>query len=240
MKRYSAPGLPPQPPLLFDAPKRRAKVTARHATWQSEEWARRATVVVGWTTVGVLLWRLWVGLAPMPPLPRGLVLLLAYAVGSPIIRGLITATLHPFLARQVFAKRTTLWVTPEAVAIRSHLYRRPVMIWRRWEDAPVGIRFIAGENQRAAQYASHLKYEKRATRPYLEEAALLQMVLTSISPLSGSAAEGQDGSLRAIPITDIHQRMATRFTMVYAAALALTARTAEPEPVRYGVDIESV
>ena len=46
LKRITAPGLPPWPRLYFDQDKKVAVVSARHATWRSFEWARRAAYVL--------------------------------------------------------------------------------------------------------------------------------------------------------------------------------------------------
>lgn len=237
MTRVTAPGLPPFPKLYVDPERRRAQVAARHATWRSDEWAARGTTLLSLAIRVALCWWLagaWERLPP--PLVVGIVL----AILTPFVSGCLRATLQPFLARRVFPTRTTLWVTADAIAFQSALYAAPVVAWRRWNGLPVGVRFIAQRSPRAAEYAESLPYKKRRAKKHLAEAAELVLVLATQAHELTAAIGAAPGTCRAIPIGDLRQDDASRFTVVYAAALAMTAAEtpqSQRRP-RRGVDIE--
>jgi hypothetical protein len=237
MTRITAPGLPPFPRLYFDSNLCRAQVSARHATWRSVERAAALTTLLSVGIRILLGYWLWVGSAYLNPL---VMIVIVVAILSPLVSNCLRGSLQPFLARQVFPTRTTLWVTAQAIAVRSHLYAAPVLVWRHWNNYPIGVRFIVERNARAAAYAETFSYKERQAKKHLDEAAELVMVMTTLRDEIQAATSGEGGTSRAIPLGDLTHQDGAKFTMVFAMALALTAPGANPsatQPSR-GVDIE--
>lgn len=241
MIRVTAPGLPPHPRLMFDPKKRWAKVSVRHPTWQSEENAILATVVIVLVAKFWLVWMIWHRLPLEEVFPRLVVTMLVYFVSAPVVACLLSATLQGFLARQVFPKRTTLWVTPKAIAFRSHLYARPVIIWREWNGLPVRPSFLMHPNGGAERYKQSLSVERAQKKSHLNNASLLVMVLATTARDTTDAYGGKNGTARVIPITDIHMSAVAQFTMVFSMALQITAPRQESGPTNSpsGIDIDA-
>lgn len=240
LDRVAAPGLPPWPKLYYSPRTRRATVDARHPTWRSQERARQAAFALTLLVIAGILWWFW-GRLPELDLPSKLLVSGAFfAVLGPFVAVLLSATLPGFLARRVFCTRTTFWFTPEAVAFRSHFYRRPVVVWRHWKEKPVAIRLIALPSSSARDFRSSLSFEKQMKRGYLEHAQTIQMVLGMDHQRGEYGGEGHNASLRALNVTDIGPERAEKLTTVLSAALALTAkrRGAKVGRAAKGVDID--
>jgi hypothetical protein len=242
--RIVAPGLPTWPKLLFDSKRRLAKVSFRHATWQSHEWGRITATILLWCVTaswGVLLWN------GMPswelPVRIGLVLL-GLVIVHAITKVAMPASLTEFLARQLFATRTTIWYAPHAIAIRGRLYERPVIVWRAWRDQVVQIRFIVQSDPDAErQIQQPLPQRPVSGQPkpigHFREARLLEMVITTTGRDRARDFSGQGSLVRSIPITEINIRAAARVTVVCNAAATLTApRQSQARPKPSGIDID--
>ncbi|MEM8495400.1 MAG: hypothetical protein AAF663_08445, partial [Planctomycetota bacterium] len=76
---------------------------------------------------------------------------------------------------------------------------------------------------------------------HLKQARLLKVVLTTSDKPAELDCRYRSDGLRTIPITEVHADIATRCTMVYEAALSMTAIENEHQAPRpaVGVDIES-
>ncbi|WP_425400422.1 hypothetical protein [Aeoliella sp.] len=240
--RIVAPGLPSHPPLMFDPRERSAKVTLRHSTWKSVEWAIYTTELSTWVTLGLLVWLLWVKLPISDPMFRALVLLYAMVLPFYFVRFTFPLTLQPFLARQVFCTRTTLRFTPHLVVIRSHLFARPVVIWREWKTAYVKIRFVVQPDREAIAYAGGLGPKRRFPTDHLRDSRMLEVVLTTVYRNRSIDFDRQGSLLRSIPITEADSRLAMQMTMVYAAAVILTAPDQKPSSSQPtgGTDIDAL
>jgi len=242
MIRVTAPGLPTFPKLWFDPKQRRAKVSMRHPTWHSYEWAIRATELITWITCGVLTWLIW---PLIPPFEDWVVRVIAFLFVAAFVCGIAAAvlrvSLREFLARQLFATRTVLWFTPEAIVIRSRLYARPVVVWRRWNAHPVSVRFILQEDRNAQVYANSFQRRRRSPADHLKEAVMLEVVVLTANRQSKVDFMGQSAVFRSIPISEVSSRWAARFTMVYTAAAALTSpvQTTQSSQPAAGVDIDA-
>lgn len=221
--RVAAPGLPPVPKLMFDPTRRRAVVSARHATWQSHEWGSLgASMIIVTLSVGlgIGLWRLIT--------PSHKVLgMIAAVYGAGITYGLAVALLHKswtsFLARRVFATHTILWFTSEAIGFRSRLYSKPVIVWRKWHSIPVRIRFIVQPDRNALARANSLQAQHKLAPEPLKNSSMLELVLTASDKHRMGSTPDQDAILRTVPITEVDSQLATKMTMVYTAAITLTA-----------------
>lgn len=242
MQRVTAPGLPSSPGIWFDAEKQQAKVTLRHPTWQSTERALSVTELVSWVVrIGVAVY-VWRNHRYEDFHATFLLMLFVVAVVFPIVAGLVRSVLRNFLARQLFPTRTTLWATPQAIAIRSRLYSQPFVIWREWEGQPIGIRFIVDRDQAADQYCFSLDYKRKLSKDHLSSSAMLYVVLTTVDHELASSRSQHDASMRAIPITEIEQGTAAKVTMAYAHALALTSPQPKDTSTKTdtGIDIDAV
>lgn len=241
MVRVTAPGLPPLPRLYFDPQQRRAIVAARHPTWQSHQHAIRATELTSWAVTILVAFLLWPAIGTDDMVFRVSVFVFAVALVYEIVNYLLHRTWRYFLARQMFATRTVLWFTPEAIAFRSRLYAKPVVIWRKWKSLPVRVKFILQRDLDIPSPNPRARHTKNIPTEHLQEAMVLELVLTAHDRRRDVNTGGQDAVLRAIPITEISSRWATRFTMVYSAAAMLTSPVQRPmeEGIR-GADIDAI
>lgn len=240
--RVTGPGLPPYPKLMFDPKNRRAIVSVRHPTWQSHEWAIHATALVVWAVTGLLVFFAWKIAPDFEIVFKVMVFLFATVILYNVVNFLLHRSLRYFLARRVFATRTIFWFTSEAIAFRSRLYAKPVIVWRKWHSLPVRVRFILLPDRDVLVFSNSLSSKRKVPSEHLHESRMLEIVLTTVDRQRDVNLNGQDTILRTIPITEIDNRLATKFTMVYAAAVMLTASVQTPieSESKGGVDIDAV
>lgn len=241
MQRVIAPGLPPWPPLMFDKRTRTACVIARHATWRSYEAGLRMTKVLVYVVRGGILYLLWITFMRFDcGFLLGSVLLILHGLLFICANELLTAVLPQVLARQIFAKRTAAYFSSQAIAFRTGLYAKGVVIWRTWQGQPVKGKFILQPDQEAAAHERNLASEKRTDRHHLSLAHVLHLVITTINPAHIVGTATQSNILRAIPLVELDARDAAKFTIVYTAAASLTSliQTPVPESSRTGIDID--
>ncbi len=241
-QRVTAPGLPSSPAIYFDKEALQAKVSLRHPTWRGTENALQVVELLVWVArigLGVFLWN---RLGEVDPFGRFILVFLSVAVAVPVPAILFRFAVRGFFARRVFPSRTTLWATPDAIAIESRLYRQPVLIWRRWNEQPIGIRFIFDRDHSAERYSFGLNYKRKLSKDHLNESVMLYAVLTSTDAASPAYSGHQDASMRAIPITEIGSGDASRVTMAFAHAMTLTASRPEEAPTqtKAGIDIDAI
>ena len=240
LKRISAPGLPPWPRLYFDQDKKIAVVSARHATWRSFEWARRASYVLLAAATAVVAYLLWIRLPIQDPAIRGAGAFLITAFVFPIAKPLVENASRGFLARQIFASRTVLWASEKAIAFKSRFYSKPVVVWRYWKGQTVTGKFILNRDQNATRYATDERQNKPGPRSHLDEAMVLEIVISAMDKDAPMTSRGQGPLQRTVPVTELNSQLATKFTMVFAAATMLTQKTDEKQKQSgSGTDIDA-
>ena len=241
MKRVTAPGLPNKPVLYFDEETKRAKVSIRHATWQSREWAMKTTKIILAIALGIYVWQVIRILSGSRP-EDIMVTIVGSLILIPIAIHAIRYTLIGFLERQIFPARTTLWFTPNAIAFKSRLYASPVVVWRTWKGQPVKISFILDMDQGALDYADTLHHMKRFYRSHFNSSEMLSMVVKAVDQGIGAEHLGQPDAQRLIPITEVSNRVSRKFTLVYATAASMTAikPSVAETPRSNGIDIDSI
>ncbi len=243
MVRMVAPSLPPYPKLMFDASTRRAIVTAWHPTWQSHERAKCLTELIVWTAVGLLAWFLWFKLSTDDVALQILLSIFPITISYYSLTFLLHKSFNEFFARRVFPTKTVVWFTENAIAFKSRLYAKPIVIWRKWHSQTVRIRFILQPDRNAQTYANQLRASKKQTTiNHLEESQLLEMVITTSDRQRETSNRGHNGLLRTIPITEINCSLATRFTIVYGAADSLTGvvQNLQNKEAGTGTDIDGI
>lgn len=156
------------------------------------------------------------------PALRGSGAFLIVAFVFPIARPLIETASRGFLARQIFASRTTLWTSEKAIAFKSRFYSKPVVVWRRWKGQTVMGKFILDRDQNAMRYATDERQNKPGPRSHLDEAMVLEIVISAMNKDVPTAIRGQGPLQRTVPVTEVNSQLATKFTMVFAAATMLT------------------
>jgi hypothetical protein len=242
MIRVVAPGLPSWPSLWFDPQAKQAVVTARLATWRGCETAHRLTTILRWVwNCGIAAASiLWLSRSIHPVL-AGYVCLLGVAFTDGFTRRAMHAAFDGFFARQIFAVRVRVWLTPAAVAFRSRLYDRGVVVWRTWHGHPVKTLFDLCADSDAAAHREHVQQKgKRDNFDHLKSANLLRMVVATANAQHVASSSTQTNFLRSIPMFEIDLRDAQKFTMVLTAAASLTAGSPEHRPGRQqGVDIDT-
>lgn len=242
MKPVTAPGLPSSPRIWFDAQQKRARVSLRHPTWQGTEHALQLTEGLIWLGRIGLWCYAWGHFSPHDALGRLIYTFLIVVLAMPAPAMLMRITLPGFFARRLFGARTRLWLTPEAIAIESRLYSRPVIVWRRWDDNEVGMRFIYNVDRTAMRQRSKLGYKRSLPTEHFDHSVMLYVVLTTVSADQAIQSHGHDASMRTIPITEMDSGVANRVTMAYAHALTLTKadpKSKTPQP-KTGIDIDTV
>lgn len=241
MQRVTAPGLPASPALYFDSEKRQAKVSVRHATWHSREWALRVTNWLVLLIVGLLVRFLWQLFEYAPP-AKILTLLLVAIIAFPIATYAIRFSLIGFLERQIFPTRTTFWFTSNAIAFKSRLYSNPVVLWRNWKSQPVKISFTLVRDGQASEYADRIPYTKKRSRDHFSRSEILTVIIKATGQGVSFDQYGQPDAQRAIPVTEVSNRVGHNFTLVYANAATLTAieSSVVEAPRTSGTDIDTV
>ncbi len=225
-QRVTAPGLPGWPKLYVDRKSRRAIVMARHATWRSYFCAARAAVFLTWCSYLVIVAVIWNLTQDFESAYRVVLTLVPCAILFPVAKFVLTESSVGFLARQIFPTRTRVWVSSKAFAFRCRMYARPVVIWRQWKGQNVQISFIMNRDDEAAREQANAKPNQRSLQVYLNEAMMLEAVVSS-SNAASPMARGNQLLRRSIPVTEISSRMARKFSTVLNAAVAATSEVTE-------------
>ena len=220
-------------------------VSARHPTWQGHEWAIRCTEVLVWIVTLILAWLIWPWIPPLELVIRIVMFIGAVCAAGSVAAFFLRRSITSFLARTLFATKTVFWFSPEAIAFQSRKYARPVIMWRKWNSSQVRIRFLVVPDHDAKNLLDDVRdARKRATRlrfptVHLEEAEMLGVIVTTAD--FRSHQESKEMIIRRLPITEINSRLSVNFTMVYAAAVNLTAPQQDDPKNRakQGVDIDA-
>lgn len=240
--RVTAPGLPPWPGLYLDASQQRAVVSFRLATWRS--WARACwlTKIAAWIInllAATYLWQ-WLNFIPNP-LARGFLAFVGWGISATITKPLFPAAFAGFLARQMFATRSTFWFTPQAIACRSPLYENHVLLERHWHGHPVQIRFDITLDTDAQQQASLSAETPHRLRRQYQSAQLLRLIISTHDPHRTIQTVSNGSLMRSIPLSEIDARDAAPVATVLTAATALTARMPKVQtPQTAGIDIDVI
>ncbi len=237
----TAPGLPPLPRLMFDPKTRRAVVKARHATWRSHEWGLRLAKTLGLFACLFLLSSVWGKTQNYEPGVRIVSLVVAVIACRPLSLVLQRST-QRFFARRLFATRTIVWFTPQAIGFRSRLYDNGIVVWRSWNGMPVSGRFTVTGDGEASEHRASLTNRCAHDVLHLDSARILRLVLSTVSTRTTSSAT-LAAPVRSIPLTEVDEQIAERLTVVYSTAAALTAR-AQVEAIKHdattGIDIDTL
>ncbi len=241
MKRIVSPGLPPWPTLMYDPQHRYAVVAAKHPTWRSYQ---NANQVVGWICRIVSLFVIVGTINYILMTPSTLIVKAIIVVGGflliPIATSLIRATIPHFLARRVFPTKTEITFSSRRIVIRSRLYDRPIVIWRRWNRMQVKCKFNLRQDVDAQEKTGEVQ-QQGLSAAHLTNAMILEIVFHVLNRRNVISMETQGNIMRAIPMTEIDHRLASRFTMVLSAAMSLSSNKNQANQIRRnGVDIDSV
>lgn len=245
-QRHTAPGLPIWPLLLVDQERQHAFISFRAVTWHSY---RRAMVASKLATVMIALFAgglLWMQTASLEsPLGRGGVAFLGFGVALALAKTFLPTTFEPFLARQVFARRSKIWFTPDQMAFCSPLYENGIVISRNWQDQLVRASFDVAPDPEAEEIKSQ-PYEPHQRFPAgLQSAQVLRLVITTLDPRRDVSNSAHAQVVRAIPMLPIDLHDAQHLTVVLAVAAELTTPPSfptapfskNPSP---GVDIDAI
>jgi len=241
MIQVSSPGLPPWPKLWFDKKRNKAVVIVRHPTWRSYECAYLATEFVVWAINGGIACGVWTIFATPSLALRVFFLLLALIICFPIVALATRSALRDPLAKQIFASKTTFWVTEDAVIFKSRLYTSPVVVWRQWKDKPIGIKFIVQPDADANRYITDQQQQRKWPRTPITEASIVGLVVATPTGYDGAMPTTSGNLQRSIPISEVSSRFAQKFSMVFSAALLLVPLE-EQKPkssTTVGVDIDA-
>jgi hypothetical protein len=218
------PGLAPTPALRYDSKTNRAIISVRVANWRSWSRAVSASKIVHWSTTSVFAWWEWNNLVILDdPMTRVCVT----AIGSGLCFAFTKAPIHTifdgFFARQVFSSCTRIWFSPEFIAVRSSLFRKPILFWRNFQNEPVEVKFDVAQDHDAVEL-SHLRYQRsNQFQLKTQTACVLRLILSSASS-HRPVTMNNIPLMRAIPILEADQRDAPRVATVLMAAAALTSK----------------
>ncbi|WP_437207143.1 hypothetical protein [Planctomicrobium sp. SH664] len=229
-ERITAPGLPAWPWLMFNEEHQRAIVSFRLATWRSGQQADRLSQQAA---VGIALligWNIWNRVAFFDNLiGQAIVTLIGFGCIHRVLSGWIPLAFSSFLARKVFARRSTVWFTPNEIAFRSRLYERGIVIPRTWNGHPVQIRFdVSSDPDAQEELARSHRHQNHDARHRLQSAHMLRLLISATDPQRSLGQSVQSPLARAIPMFQVDLHDAQRLTVVLAAAAQLTARIPLP------------
>ena len=239
--RVCSPGLPNWPPLWLNQDKKHAKVSARIVTWRSCEWAKRS---IRWAVNLAGCWlsiRFWYRIPEFsgkwfPWLMGTLAIVFVLAILYPVI----DLVIRNFLARRLFARRMTVWFTPTAIAFRSGMYPREVIVPRYWGGLPIVFRFDQAKDDRAQFILGSRTAAERTDCNHLEKAQIIRLIIQVTNPNDAIATQGQLNVMRSIPLSEIQAADADQLTTVLTAAAAVTS--GQPDDLAQtppdGVDID--
>ena len=238
--RVSAPGLPPWPELHWDAQQQRAFVSFRLATWRSWEQACWLTKIAAWITNLLVAAYVWHWLIFIPhPIARGFLTFVGWGISAMITKPLFPAAFAGFLARQIFATRSTFWFAPQTITCRSPLYQNQILLERHWHGHPVQIRFDITPDTDAQQQAYIAAETPHPLRRHYHSAQLLRLILSTHDPHRTISTASNSPLMRSIPLLEINLRDAAQLATVLTAATALTGRLPEVQtPQTAGFDID--
>ena len=236
-KLLTAPGLPSWPKLYVDYEARRACVVARHPTWRSYQCAMRLAAMLSLIGFFITAYWVWCFFGETDMVSRVVFTLLVCLILFPIVKFVTVNGSVGFLARQAFATKTVVWVSAHAFAFQSRMFIKPVVVWRSWKGQTVRLSFILNRDNDAANVAFNLKPNQRGLQPKLNEAMILEIVV-SASNTENRTASSEQLLRRTIPVTEVNSRNARMFTTVFAAAVAVTSKRAEDANKRGGVDVD--
>ncbi len=243
-QRCTAPGLPPWPWLMFDKQQKQAVVSFRLATWRSGQQADRTSQLVVWSLTLVAGWWTWNRTAVIGNLiGQGFATFFLVVIVYMVLKALIPPAFGPFLARKLFARRSTVWFTPNEIAFRSRMYENGVVVSRSWNGHPIQIRFDMAPDPEAAEARAESP-QGQGPDPRLQTAHVLRLVISAFDPRRSVSHSIQAPLARAIPMFPIDLQDARRLTVVLSAAAELTSAasipTAQPVPsLDAGLDIDA-
>ncbi len=241
--RVTTPGLPPWPGLNWDAQQKRAVVTFRLATWRSWERAFWLTKIAAWIInllVAAYLWK-WLIFIPNP-IARGFLTFVGWGVSAAITKPLFPAAFAGFLARQIFAVRSTFWFTPQTIACRSPLYENQILLERHWQGHPVQVRFDISPDTDAQHQAALSAETPHQLRRQYQSAQLLRLIISTHDPHRSIPTASNSPLMRSIPLLEIDARNAAPVATVLTAATALTGRlpvVQTPQTAGFDIDVFS-
>jgi len=236
----TAPGLPTWPVLMFDSVRRRAKVSLRLATWQNWTYAHYASQVIrfvlsfivgGYTYTHLGFIENWIG--------QSFWAIIGACFFSTIIKPIVHTTCDGFLARQVFATRTVLWLNPQSIAFRSSLYTNGVVLWRNWKHRPISIQFDITSAPNAQNHQHHADPARQQLQQKQQSNCLLRAIISTPNQHHLPTTPTNPNLMRAIPILELDQEDAANVTMVLIAATSLTQQSPKEKTTpKHGTDID--
>lgn len=240
MKLYTAPGLPGIPRLYLDEERKRAQVTTRLATWKSWVYAHHLTRVLRWLLNFAVGWKLWHELTYFEnPIGRWFWSIILVGFFSTAVRPFLHLGIDGFLARQLFAVRTTFWFDPKAVAFKSRLYANGVVIWRTWAESLVAIRFDVQRDYDADEHDIRSDVTKNQIKQRKKGAHYLRLIVETNNQDRIAMTTRNPSMMRSITVLELDQHDTSRITMILNAAAALTQLSpAEQVTNQPGVDID--
>ncbi len=241
MRQASSPGLPLWPRLWHTKDGSKCVVKVRHPTWRSYECSYFATEVIIWIGAGVICYATWkIFVTPQIGL-RLFFVVLSLALSIPLFSLAMRISLRDMLARVLFATTTKICFTDTAIIFKSRLYATPIVVWRRWHDFPVGLKFIVQDDADAKKYLASRKSDRKWPRAPIDEAAVIDLVVINPSGMQGNlpAREGS-GIQRSITVTEVSSRFAQKFTTVFNTAVMIleSAEQEQETATSEGKDID--
>ncbi|MEO1616654.1 MAG: hypothetical protein AAFV88_12430 [Planctomycetota bacterium] len=241
MRRMTAPGLPSWPPLWFDQRSKRAVIRARFPTWRGFELGIKVTrglVLLNIPVCMVVAWKL------TPTLDKFVLRLIVFLVIWSVIYTLsvrwMRYQLPALLSRQLFASRVSLWFTSQAIAFKSKLYRRGVVLARNRTQSDISVQFNIDECPAAKWQASGLDPKRQETKAHFELGRRLMIVVSGVD--ARTRLSGSESLIRkSLPVCEMFEGDVSKLAVVCNAAQMLTEKETENHVFsnRMGVDIDA-
>ena len=241
MVRLTSPGLPSWPPLLFDEHSQRAFVYARFANWKAYKNASTTEQFVTGAYMFTLLPMTWLWLADIDFNLHRLfwTIVVWFVVGVPTA-WLMRRALPDCLARQFFASTLTLWFTSDAIAFKSGLYVRPVVLSKHWKSKNVSIDFAIDDDRAAKHQLATLGQSQQTVQGHMQSSQRLILIVQDKSCDQTQLIESES-AMKSLPICEMSAAEVEKVVVVCKAAQMLTDRKIGGKPYTppSGVDIDA-
>lgn len=242
IQRYAEPGLPSWPPLFMDSATGTCFISARIRDWRSVEQATALSQLIVGALFFSLIWIIWLIVPPYPDaLYRTLIVAAWFSPFALVAFPLLRKNLPTLLANTLFARRLNLIFTPDAIGLKSFLYRRALKLCRSISDQAVIVQFLLSEDSEATSEVQTMPKpgEKPKNRQHILDARVVEMVIRSASEHGVGRPSQMAGRFRTIPITRIERKRGEWLVVVLNAAFEMTKRHRSTETTTsHGHDLD--
>ncbi|MEZ6137027.1 MAG: hypothetical protein R3C53_19200 [Pirellulaceae bacterium] len=240
--QVTAPGLPTRPKLWFDPVRKQAMIRMRLTNWRNVEWGAKFDAILRLLLTIMTLGGTWLyGQVHWHPGKTLLACLFGGLVFHLLAGRLCSGVIIRCFSEGLFPSRVSVWLTEEAMAVKSCLYSKPIVLWRTWKGFPVPLEIAQDVDDEATELRVAFEAARKPrSLEHLKSAVVAQVIYGA--QLSRFDSEQGVGSMfrRALPLFPLDRKELVPVILVLKAAIALTAKQAREAGAvhRMGRDID--